>query len=392
MDFLSEARELALQSGGGASGYVNMKQCADGGLVFSIVDVQFREKDSPRDGKDRWHVFVVPYYDDDAVPQGDLTFTQDPQNGIRRSYFEAIQMKLAEMEDAGEQPEIGPAALVKLRTKSGSWFYEIVGVNPDTGAPILPAGAVLYGTPKPGEPSEAVRRPLTGRQRPQTPPAQVGRRLEPATAQTQPTAAEAMAAPTFPPADRPASGPGRQQDSAGIPTVREWAAKQPQFKDILKPRGRVPAEIMQAYEHAMASGQLTDPDDEEGLDDQPYQGTAEEVEEAIQQQAQRMRVQDAGSLPGAQLSRSMSGADPKVVDPHRYINPGEPAYPQAASAQQQEWDPNRSRGVSLEPCPHCGQKIEGRAFPEAGTGGMVLIHNCPQSVQPQVLPAQIVNG
>ncbi len=105
-------------------------------LVFGITDVRFDERGSQFG--ERWIVSVVPWYEGDENPNGDLSFKS---TSYRDEYFQELADELDKLDRKGDEVILGPVVLIKARTANKkNRYFDIVEWDEKKNEPILPKG------------------------------------------------------------------------------------------------------------------------------------------------------------------------------------------------------------------------------------------------------------
>ena len=360
---ISRAREDAMQAGGDDP-YLNNDELISNQAVFGIVDI-IEEQGRGFAGGNRWVLKVEPYFEDDEQPKGLITLAD---NSARNRFMKRLIKELDDLEEAGADVVIGPVVLVMLKGKNNR-YIDIADWDQERNEAILPEGSVLASA-KIEEDLRPTRPRSDGRVR--TRETAEGRGAS--TSEEISSVSTPRAAPSFAEADEgkaaPASAaiaadgegkPRSRRERPGkpkeFPAIKEWAKSE--GLSVPEGRGRVKAEIRQAYDKAKAYWER---EQSRGTPNAFTQGSSRDVEDELAAQATR-RAQTP-----TRAARPPTGGPTR---PEALIQPGG-----GHSAQEMVFTPGMS-GVTIEPCPACKKKIHDRVFPDDEIlGGYALIHTC----------------
>jgi len=341
--------------------YLNNDDLIRDQSVFAIIDV-VEDRGGGFGGNDRWVVKVIPYDDQDEAPDGLITLSD---NAARRKFMLVLQDELDNLEKAGDNVEIGPCTLVRLKGRS-NFYYEIVDWDLERKAPMLPDGAQLAGQRM--EEEMRPRRPRSdGRARTKEEPEQ------------RPFAEAVEAKAEASPAKK-AAKPAAAPVTGEFPPIKIWAKEH--GYEVPEGRGRVKAEIKKAYERAKEDAGLYGQD--VAGDNHVAPAKPKEVDNIVpMRRAQQAKVVD---LPQEPVRRARTTPErPAEVPP---TAPSRPAIPPEGGAQRASEIVFRAgmTGTSQKPCPGCGETIHERIFPTGTPGEFALLHDCPAG-EPVPLPA-----
>lgn len=383
--------------GGNGGDYLVGGDLAAEQIPFGISRIRLDEGGGYK-GADRWLLSVYAYYEGDDLTNGQETGLLSLSTGSRDNFMAAIQEQLKKT-----KKNIEPVVLVKLKTKNGNKFLDLVEWDPDTESPLLegeeeddeedeapapPPSRARRGSapgkvavtarrraveapPEEEEPEEEepAPRPTRGRAARSPEPEPVRRRAG-ARRSTAPVASdepeeepddepeEEEAQPRRPfvvPAEEEASELRRDARAAvTVADIREWAIDN---NYDVKVKGKLPQGVVDAFWNE-------------------YDGPREdyEGEQADEPAAKPVVTKPRRAEPpqGARKGeRGVVAAD------------GTPLTPNAGpSAQEIVYTPG-AIGRSIDKCPQCDQYQEGQMFPSMEGGKPAIIHVCNGS--PQVL-------
>lgn len=395
---ISKAREAATSVSGD---YLNNDWLISNQLVFVITDVR---EDEGGFGP-CWRLNIEPYAEDDEDPLGILTM---PDNPSRRKFMVSIGGDLDEKEIKGEDVFIGPCVLVKLKGKRTS-YMEIVDWDEANSRPILPPGAQMAGRI---EEEVRVRRPRASSQAPTTaqpeptpqPTEQARPFVEAVEAKAEPSPADVLPAaskrrsqsrqsapdksrlPVPTPDARSETGSGPAYVSPGeFPPIKVWA-KQHGF-DVPEGRGRVKADIKEAYERAKKDAKLYGEDVVgEAIDEANNVVPLDPTSGSTRGRTRHGRAAASSASTSQEDVRTKNLTRPAQVGagaPARTTRPPEGG---AQNAQEMIFAPGM-QGRTLEACDTCNQHISDRIFPTGADGEYALIHTCPNTNEQAVMPA-----